>query len=91
MTLNTVQTAQRQRAITGGYKKLRDCCQDFLQDPEGEDFKVLDRNKLDLQSTESSPSIRFRQALIQVQASPPKKEKGVDTKITWGMECMRGV
>ena len=56
MTLNTVQTAQRQRAITGGYKKkFRECCQDFLQDPEGEDFKVLDRNKQHLQSTESSP------------------------------------
>ena len=61
MTPNTVQTARRQRAITGGYKKLRDCCQDFLQDPEGEDFKVLDRNKLDLQSIESSPSLSIKE------------------------------
>ena len=61
MTPNTVQTARRQRAITGGYKKLRDCCQDFLQDTEGEDFKVLDRNKLDLQSIESSPSLSIKE------------------------------
>ena len=48
MTLTTVQTIQRQRAINYGYmyKKLfRDCCQDFLQDPEGEDFKAQTTTK----------------------------------------------